>query len=106
MARLVLVHGAFAGAWIWGPLSERLQSLGHSVEAFDLPGLGEDCTPVEEVTLDACSARLCKVLASRPEPAIVIGHSMGGIIASQRAPRSPQQVVALVFVTAFMPKDG
>ena len=41
MARFVLVHGAFTGAWIWGPLAERLRSAGHAVEVFDLPGLGD-----------------------------------------------------------------
>ena len=29
MARFVLVHGAFAGGWIWGPLAERLEAAGH-----------------------------------------------------------------------------
>jgi hypothetical protein len=38
MARFVLVHGAFGGAWIWGPLMQCLRATGHSVEAFDLPG--------------------------------------------------------------------
>ncbi len=106
MARFVLVHGAFCGAWIWGPLMERLQAAGHSVEAFDLPGLGNDNTPVGEVTLDACAARLCAVLADHSEPAIVVGHSMGGIIATQGAARCPRRVAALVYVTAFLPKDG
>lgn len=106
MARLVLVHGAFCGAWIWGPLSERLKSMGHSVEAFDLPGLGEDRTPVKDITLDACASRLCEALASHPEPAIVIGHSMGGIIATQGAARSPNRVAALVYVAAFLPRNG
>jgi alpha-beta hydrolase superfamily lysophospholipase len=62
MARFVLVHGAFTGAWIWGPLAERLRSAGHAVEAFDLPGLGDDATLPEEVTLDSCAARLGEVL--------------------------------------------
>jgi len=106
MARLVLVHGAFCGAWIWGPLSERLKSMGHSVEALDLPGLGEDHTPVKEITLDACAKRLCEVLASHPEPAIVIAHSMGGIIATQGTARCPERVAALVYVTAFLPRNG
>ena len=57
MARFVLVHGAFSGAWIWAPLIERLRAAGHSVEAFDLPGSGDDRTPASEVTLDACAAR-------------------------------------------------
>ena len=106
MARFVLVHGAFAGAWIWQPLMDRLQAAGHSVEAFDLPGLGDDFTPVAEVTLDACAARLCQVLAAGAEPAVVVGNSMGGVIATQGAARSPEHVAALVYVAAFVPKDG
>jgi pimeloyl-ACP methyl ester carboxylesterase len=106
MARFVLVHGAFCGAWIWGPLIERLKTKGHSVEAFDLPGLGEDHTPVSEITLDECADRLCEVLASNPEPAIVVGHSMGGIIATQGAARCRERIAALVYVTAFLPRDG
>jgi pimeloyl-ACP methyl ester carboxylesterase len=106
MARFVLVHGAFCGAWIWKPLIERLRTKDHSVEAFDLPGLGEDHTPVSEITLDACADRLCEVLASNPEPAIVVGHSMGGIIATHGAARCRERIAALVYVTAFLPKDG
>jgi pimeloyl-ACP methyl ester carboxylesterase len=106
MARFVLVHGAFSGAWIWGPLMDCLKTLGHSAEAFDLPGLGDDHTPASEVTLDACADRLCDVLAARSEPAIVVGNSMGGIIATHGTARCPKRVAALVYVAAFLPKDG
>jgi pimeloyl-ACP methyl ester carboxylesterase len=106
MARFVLVHGAFSGAWIWGPLMNRLKAAGHSVDAFDLPGLGDDHTPASEVSLEACAARLCDVLAASPEQAVVVGNSMGGIIATQGAARCPQRVAALVYVAAFLPKDG
>ena len=106
MARFVLVHGAFAGAWIWEPLKDRLQAAGHSVASFDLPGLGEDQTPVNEVTLDACADRLCEVLAAGAEPALVVGNSMGGIIATEGAARCPERVAALVYVAAFVPKAG
>jgi pimeloyl-ACP methyl ester carboxylesterase len=85
---------------------DRLKSAGHSVEAFDLPGCGDDQTPVSGVTLDACAARLCEVLGGSSEPAIVAGNSMGGIIATQGAARCPDRVAALVYVTAFAPKDG
>jgi pimeloyl-ACP methyl ester carboxylesterase len=106
MARFVLVHGAFAGAWIWKPLAERLRAAGHSVEAFDLPGLGDDETHAVDVTLDACAARLCDVLTTGREPAVVVGNSMGGVIATQGAARCPERVAALVYVAAFVPKDG
>jgi pimeloyl-ACP methyl ester carboxylesterase len=106
MARFVLVHGAFSGAWIWGPLADRLKAAGHEVAAFDLPGLGEDKTPASEVTLDRCAGRLCEVLAAGSEPAIVVGNSMGGVIATQAAARCPERVAALVYATAFLPKNG
>jgi pimeloyl-ACP methyl ester carboxylesterase len=106
MARFVLVHGAFSGAWIWGPLIDRLTAAGHSVEAFDLPGSGDDHMAASEATLDTCAGRLVEVLASNSEPAIVVGNSMGGIIATQGAALCPGHVKALVYVTAFIPKDG
>jgi pimeloyl-ACP methyl ester carboxylesterase len=100
------VHGAFTGAWIWGPLMERLKTAGHQGEAFDLPGLGDDHTPTIDVTLAAYSSRLCEVLNRSSEPAIVVGNSMGGIVATQGAAQCPQLVAALVYVAAFLPKDG
>lgn len=106
MARFVLVHGAFSGAWIWGPLIDRLTATGHSVEAFDLPGSGDDHTLASEVTLNTYTTRLCEVLTSSAEPAIVVGNSMGGIVATQGATRCPGGVRALIYVTAFIPKDG
>jgi len=106
VARFVLVHGAFTGAWIWAPLAERLRAAGHTVEVFDLPGLGDDATAPGDVSLDLCAACLGEVLATSVEPAIIAGNSMGGVIATQAAARYPQRVAALVYVTAFVPRDG
>jgi pimeloyl-ACP methyl ester carboxylesterase len=106
MARFVFVHGAFGGAWNWDPVLEPLEAAGHTVEAFDLPGAGNDQTPVAEVSLESCAERVCAVLAERPEPAILVGYSMGGAIATQAASNAPERVAALVFVAAFMPSDG
>ncbi len=106
MARLVLVHGAFGGAWSWEPLIEPLRAAGHTVEALDLPGGGDDRTPVEGVTLGSCADRVCEVLAQRPDPAVLVGYSMGGAIVTQAAGNCPDRVASLVFVAAFMPADG
>jgi pimeloyl-ACP methyl ester carboxylesterase len=106
VARFVLVHGAFAGGWSWEPLRAPLQAAGHTVEAPDLPGSGEDETPVAEITLDAYVDRLCAVLAERAEPAVVVGNSMGGVVATQAAARCPERVASLVYVAAFLPRDG
>ena len=106
MARFVFVHGAFGGAWCWEPIRGPLESLGHTVEAFDLPGGGDDPTPVGEVTLDSCAERVCDVLARRPEPAVLVGYSMGGAVITQAAANCPERVESMIFVCAFMPADG
>jgi pimeloyl-ACP methyl ester carboxylesterase len=106
MARFVLVHGAFGGAWSWESVIPSLEAAGHTAEAFDLPGGGYDTTPLEEITLESCVARVCDVLRSRPEPAVLVGYSMGGIVVTQAASDCPDKVASLVFVAAFMPANG
>lgn len=106
MARFVLVHGAFGGAWCWEPVIGPLEALGHTVDALDLPGGGDDETPVAEVTLESCAKRVGDVLDAREEPATLVGYSMGGAVVTQAASNWPERVASLVFVTAFMPGDG
>jgi len=106
MARFVLVHGAFGGAWCWEPVTGPLREAGHTVGTLDLPGGGADRTPVDGITLASCAKRVCDVLASQPEPAILVGHSMGGVVVTQAASDCPEHVASLVFVAAFMPADG
>src|SRR5215210_7857847 len=104
--RFVLVHGAFVGGWIWTPLAERLEEIGHSAETPDLPGSGADPTPVDEVTLDAYTERICDLLDASPEPSTLVANSMGGIVISQAAARRPANVRRLVYLAAFLPGDG
>lgn len=106
MARFVLVHGAFGGAWCWEPVVGPLEAAGHTVETLDLPGGGDDQTPIGEVTLESCADRVCAVLAQRQEPAVLVGYSMGGAVITQAAANCPDRVESLIFVCAFMPADG
>jgi len=106
MARFVLVHGAFGGAWSWEPVVGPLEAAGHAVETLDLPGGGDDATPLEEITLESCAARVCEVLAQRPEPAVLVGYSMGGAVVTEAAGRCPERIASLIFVSAFMPANG
>jgi pimeloyl-ACP methyl ester carboxylesterase len=106
MARIVLVHGAFAGARCWEPTLPGLRDAGHEVEAIDLPGSGQDTTPVAEVSLDAYAQRICETVAAGPAPVVLVGHSMGGMAITQAAARQPEPLAALVYVAAFCPGEG
>ncbi len=105
MARIVLIHGAFGGAWAWEPALPGLRAAGHQVEAIDLPGSGADRTPVAEVTLDSYAERICRTLAEGP-PAVLVGQSMGGISVTNAAARCLENVAMLVYIAAFAPRDG
>lgn len=105
MARIVLVHGAFGRAACWDRVAPGLLAAGHSVEAIDLPGQGDDPTPVAEVTLDRYAQRVCDALAGGPA-AVLVGHSMGGMVITQAAARCPDRIERLVYVAAFLPWDG
>ena len=98
--------GRSRGGWVWGPLADELSAKGHTVEAPDLPGGGQDRTPVSEVTLDAYAKRICEALAARDEPAVLVGHSMGGMAITQAAPRCADRIASMVYVAAFLPQDG
>lgn len=106
MAHFILVHGAWHGAWCWAKVVPLLERAGHSVDVFDLPGLGEDPTPPQSTGLSAYAERVVTALDAASEPAILVGHSMGGMAISQAAESRPEKVRTLVYVAAFLPKDG
>jgi hypothetical protein len=54
MARFVLVHGAFSGAWIWGPLVER-RMIAENICA-DVVELDTDHTPHLSMTGELAEA--------------------------------------------------
>ncbi len=106
MSTFVLIHGAWHGSWVWDHVAEQLRAAGHTVHAPDLPGHGQDKTPAQQVTLNAYVERTWEVLDACPEPVVLAGHSMGGLVASQAAERRPDRIHSLVYVCAFLLKNG
>ena len=58
------------------------------------------------MTLERYAEAVCDALAALPEPAVLVGYSMGGVVVTQAAGNTPDRVAALVFVAAFMPSNG
>jgi pimeloyl-ACP methyl ester carboxylesterase len=106
MATFVLVHGSFHGAWCWFKLVPELEALDHRAVPLDLPAQGADETPVAEVTLDSNVARVVEVIERQSEPVVLVGHSFGGATITATAERVPDRIKRLVYITAFIPRDG
>jgi pimeloyl-ACP methyl ester carboxylesterase len=106
MTPFVLVHGAFHGGWCWESVATSLTAVGHTVLTPDLPGAGDDGTPPGDVTLASATERVIQTLRSLEHPAVLVGHSMGGVVITQAAARAPELVSRLVYLTAFRPGHG
>ncbi len=102
----VLVHGAWHGAWCWEKVVPLLNASGHQVHTLDLPGLGDDQTPIAQVSLDGYVAKVCDLINSLSEPVVLVGHSMGGMVITQVAENIPDRIDTLIYLTAFSPKHG
>ncbi len=106
MSTYVLIHGSWHGAWRWYKVVPRLEQAGHTALAIDLPGHGRDWTPPQDVSMQTYVDRVCGVLDTLPEPAILVGHSRGGIVISQAAESRPEKIKALVYLAAFLIPNG
>ena len=106
MASYVLVHGSAHGSWCWERVVPLLEQQGHKVIAVDLPGNGHDDTPLADVALETYADHLCRVLDSLDSPAVLVGHSLGGISISRAAELRPGKVAVLVYLTAVLLPDG
>ncbi len=103
MADFLLIHGSCHGAWCWRDVIPALADLGHSARAIDLPGAGDDATPLAGVTLNSCRDA---VLGAASPDTIVVGHSWGGYPISAAAEHAPSALRALVYLCAYVPVSG
>ena len=103
---IVLVHGAFENAAVWGHVTAKLQSDGYKVVVVDLPGRPGAPAAPDKVSLDLYRDTVVKALAKLHHRAVVVGHSFGGIVISDAAEKDPARIKTLVFVAAYLPHDG
>ena len=102
----VLVHGAWMGAWCWDDVAAGLRANGDTVATVELPAHGSDQTPVSGATLEAYVAKVTTAIDAAPQPVILVGHSMGGVVVTQVAETAGAKIGRLVYIGAYMPEDG
>ncbi|MGZ4763375.1 MAG: alpha/beta fold hydrolase [Ilumatobacteraceae bacterium] len=94
---IVLVHGAWHGAWCWDLVRERLESAGVHVVAVDLPGHGASREPLADLHGDA--AAVTSALDCLDGPAVLVGHSYGGAVVTEAG--AHDRVAHVVYIAAF-----
>ncbi len=99
---LVLVHGAWHGAWCFAKLIDELTALGIATVAPDLPGHGADTNALGDLDVDA--ARVRETVASIDGPVVLMGHSYGGLVISEAASdaATAAKVERLVYLCAIV----
>ena len=99
---VVLVHGAWHGAWCWEPVVDALRASGVPAIAVDLPGHGADNGPFTDVHGDA--ARVSEVLDTITGPVVLVGHSYGGVVITEAGVHP--SVEHLVYIAALNAGEG
>ncbi|WP_280473096.1 alpha/beta fold hydrolase [Nocardia asiatica] len=75
---IVLVHGAFADASSWSPVTERLLDQGHRVAV----------PPVSNRSLSADAAHIESFVQQIDGPVLLAGHSYGGAVITEAIART------------------
>ena len=102
-ATLLLVHGAFAGAWIWEPALDPLRQRGVRVEVIErLPSAGTDPSALGDLGDDAAHvrARVDQIAG----PVVLCGHSYGGMVITELSDHPA--VTHSVYLAALWPGEG
>jgi pimeloyl-ACP methyl ester carboxylesterase len=95
---LLLVHGAWLGAWSWEKVQPELTARGWEVRTVDLPSVADRGGPRFGLFDDAAVVR--ERIEEIGRPVVVVAHSYGGAVVSQGAADLPN-VRHIVYVCAF-----
>ena len=91
-----MLHGAFGAKEYWYYQIEALVKNGYRVVAWDAPGYGLSEMP-EEFSIESLARVCCNLInALGTKTNIVMGHSMGGMIAQRAYDYLPERIHGLV----------
>lgn len=101
----VLVHGAWADESAWGFVRNDLAKKANVV-VVNLPAHGADAEKGEGKGLNDYVKTVIAAVNEQPGKVILVGHSMAGMIISQVAENIPNKIDKLIYVAAYLPKNG
>ncbi|MCC6210261.1 MAG: alpha/beta fold hydrolase [Burkholderiales bacterium] len=101
MTPLLFLHGLGGGHHAWEKQLPYFASQGYAAHAWDQPGYGHSAI-VEPYDFERVCAALARLITKLDEgPVVLVGHSMGGLVAQEAYVRSPQLIrgLALTFTS-------
>lgn len=105
---IVLVHGAWHGAWCWQKLLPLLHAQGLTVYMPTQTGVGEKAHLLStDITLDTFITDITDFLTEHDlHNVVLVGHSFAGISISGVADRMPDRINRLVYLDALLLQNG
>ena len=105
MARhVVFIHGMWSQPWVWERWVEGFEQVGYQCTAVTLPGHGpgQPDSALDGLGLDDYVQAVEACVAKLDEP-VLVGHSLGGLLAQQVAARIKAKAVVLITSAAPAP---
>jgi pimeloyl-ACP methyl ester carboxylesterase len=106
---VVMLHGVGGGKEAWSPQMEPLAAAGYLAVAWDAPGYGAS-PAIEPYDLAGIAHALERLLDALPaRRCVLMGHSMGGMVAQEAVATFPDKIAGLVLSAtsaAFGRADG
>ena len=110
---VLMLHGIGGGRHAFAHQMQPVAAAGYQAVAWDMPGYGHSATidPYTMETLADECLDLIDVLAPMGEATtlVLVGHSMGGMVAQEVAARAPERIAAMVLAgttAAFGKPEG
>jgi pimeloyl-ACP methyl ester carboxylesterase len=100
---VVFIHGAQNDHSVWGLQSRWFAHHGYGVLAVDLPGHGRSSAPALSSVEAMADWLLALLEGAGVRHAVLVGHSMGSLIALEAAQRAPDKVRALAMLGTTWP---
>jgi 3-oxoadipate enol-lactonase len=93
---VLMLHGVGGGHLAFAPQVEALASQGYRAVAWDMPGYGHSA-PIEPYTFKGLAQSCITLIESlKCGEVVLVGHSMGGMVAQEVVARRPELVAKLV----------
>ena len=104
----LVAHGAWSAGWAWKKMHPLMAAAGHRLIAPSYTGLGErEHLAGPEVGLDTHVQDLLGVIKFEDlKDIVLVAHSYGGMVGTALADRVPERIRQIIYVDAFVPRDG